>query len=76
MLTSQDLRDQRELIQDDITCVLDGVEQAAIDAVCDVVVERFNILLDKLWKKNNDQVCSLWVSTQGWVCKDSRNYYV
>ena len=47
MINKQDLLSQRELIQDDIICILDGSEQKTIDKVCQVVVDRFEILLNQ-----------------------------
>jgi len=44
-LTEQDLLDQRELIQNDLDCVLDGIDQQILDNVCQVVVDRFKILI-------------------------------
>lgn len=47
MLTKQDILDQRELTQDDLISVLDGLEQEFITRICQVIVDRFQILLDK-----------------------------
>jgi hypothetical protein len=47
-MTENDLINQRELIQDDLTCLLDGLDEEMIDNVCQVIVDRFQILLDKL----------------------------
>ena len=46
MTTEQDIIDQREQAQNDIRCVLDGFEEKTIDNVCQVVIERFNNLLE------------------------------
>lgn len=43
----QNLIEQREQIQQDIICILDGLEKSYIDNVCQIVVERFQILIDK-----------------------------
>ena len=46
-LTLQDLLDQCELIQNDLDCVLDGLDDTIISNVCQVIVDRFNILKSK-----------------------------
>lgn len=48
MITKQDLLDLRELIQDDLICVLDGQEDRLVDNACQVVVDRMKPLWDKL----------------------------
>ena len=52
MITLKDLEDQRELIQDDLITVLhggwDGMGNEFIDKVCQLVVDRFAILIEKL----------------------------
>jgi hypothetical protein len=47
MLTRQDLLDQRELIQNDLDCVLDGLDEEFVTRAMQVVVDRFQILLTK-----------------------------
>ena len=47
-ITKQDLADQRELIQDDLMCILDGLDQQVLDRVCQVIIDRIKILEDKL----------------------------
>ena len=47
-ITKQDLEEQREQIQNDLQCVLDGLDEELIDAVCQVIVDRMNVLLTKL----------------------------
>lgn len=42
------IENQRELLQNDLQCCLDGLEEEFINRVCEVVVERFQILLDTL----------------------------
>lgn len=49
-----DIVNQRELIQDDITCILDGLDDEIIDRVCQVVVDRMEIVLN-LVKENQSQ---------------------
>ena len=44
-MTKQDLLNEREQIQNDIECVLDGADQRLITAVCQVVVDRFAVLI-------------------------------
>ena len=39
--------DQRELIQNDLLTILDGLPQEVLDLVCQVIVDRFSIILDK-----------------------------
>ena len=51
MVTEKDIKDQMELMQDDLTCILDGIEDETVDYVCQVVVERMNILISKLCDK-------------------------
>jgi len=48
MLTERDIAQQREQIQDDLLCILDGIDQQILDDVCEVIVDRLNILRDKL----------------------------
>jgi hypothetical protein len=48
MVTKNDLENQREAIQDDLICVLDGLDQEFIDRTCDMIVQRFDILISKL----------------------------
>lgn len=47
-MTKQDLIDQRELIQSDLIAMLDGLEEEFIDNACQMVVDRFDILIQKL----------------------------
>jgi hypothetical protein len=46
-LTEQDLLDQREQIQNDLICILEGIDQKILDNVCQVIVDRFKILINK-----------------------------
>lgn len=48
MLTKQDLDEQREQIQEDLACVLDGIDDEFMTRVCQVIVDRFKILEEKL----------------------------
>ena len=47
MLSEQDLKDQRELIQDDLQCLLDDQAPEMINAACQIIVDRFASLLEK-----------------------------
>lgn len=49
-LTEKDLRSQCELIQDDLLCILEGLDNQVLDNVCQVIVDRINILKEKLSK--------------------------
>lgn len=49
-ITQQDLLNQRESIQQDLLTLLDGLDQDILDNACDIVVDRFRILIDKLGK--------------------------
>lgn len=46
MITQQDLLDLRELIQDDLRCVLDGLDDTLVGMACQVVVDRVEPLLE------------------------------
>ena len=48
MLTKEDLDNQCQLIQDDLDCILDGIESTTMANVCQVIVDRFQILKDNL----------------------------
>ena len=50
-LTRRDLKEQCEQIQENLVCILDGLDEKVIDAVCQVVVDRFDILA-KLSEEN------------------------
>ena len=43
-IKSSDIDDQKQLIQDDIECILDGLDNEYVERVCQVVVDRLNIL--------------------------------
>jgi len=47
-ITQQDLNNQCELLQDDLMCVLDGLEDTFLTNVCQLVVDRFKILQEKI----------------------------
>jgi hypothetical protein len=47
-MTKQDLIEQRKKIQEDISCILDGIDNEILDQVHQVIVDRFEILLDQL----------------------------
>lgn len=46
-MEKSDLEDQCELIQDDLICVLDGIDERILDNVCQVIVDRFAVLKEK-----------------------------
>lgn len=48
MITRQDLLDLRELIQDDLMCVLDGLDDEVVTQACQVVVDRVEPLIEKM----------------------------
>jgi len=45
LITKQQIEEQREQAQQDILCILDGSDQDILDNVCQVIVDRFNLLL-------------------------------
>ena len=51
MIVKQDFLEQREQMQEDLMCVLDGLDNEVIDNACQVVVDRVNILIDKFEEK-------------------------
>jgi len=50
MITKQDLLDAREQIQEDLDCVLDGIEDydRILTNADQVIVDRFKVLFSKL----------------------------
>lgn len=44
------VKDQMELVQNDLQCILDGVDDEIIDQCCQVIVDRFNIVLERIDK--------------------------
>ena len=46
-MKSVEIIKQREQAQEDVRCILDGLEQVYIDRVCQVIVDRFNLILSK-----------------------------
>lgn len=42
------IRDQRELAQNDLQCILDGLDDDIVDNCCQVIVDRFNLVLNEL----------------------------
>jgi hypothetical protein len=47
-LTELDLLNQREQIQEDIRCLLDGIDEEILDNACQIIVDQFEILIQKL----------------------------
>lgn len=54
MLTQNDLDNQREIMQDDLMCMLDGLDDEFLTRVCQLVVDRFEILKNKLREPRYD----------------------
>lgn len=50
MLTKADLRDEREKIQDSLITLLDGFNESFITQVCQVIVDRFELIIEKCEK--------------------------
>lgn len=44
----RNLLEQREQIQKDLICILDGLDDKVVENACQVIVDRFHILLEKL----------------------------
>lgn len=44
MITKEDIENQRELLQDDLLCILDGLDQEILANVCNAVVGHMNKL--------------------------------
>lgn len=45
----KELTDQKELMQDDLLCILDGIgDQSILNKACQVIVDRINILIAKV----------------------------
>jgi len=38
------IKDQKELIQDDLLCILDGLDDSILNNVCQVIVDRLEII--------------------------------
>lgn len=51
MINKQDLEKQCELIQNDLMCVLDGIDDTVMTNACQVIVDRFEILKSKINNK-------------------------
>lgn len=52
MLNRLDLENCREELQNDLDCILDGLDEDIMDNVCQSVVDRINDLIVKL--ENDD----------------------
>jgi len=50
----QEVIDQREQIQDDLLCMLDGLDDEFLENVCQMVVDRFKFILDTI-NENKEQ---------------------
>jgi hypothetical protein len=42
------LKDQRELMQNDLQCLLDGLDETVVDNACQIIVDRIDIVLNAL----------------------------
>jgi len=53
MINKKDIELQREQMQDDVMCILDGVEDydRLAKLICEVIVDRCDILISKLKTK-------------------------
>jgi hypothetical protein len=47
MLQPGQVETQREQLQEDLSCILDGLDPTMMNNVCQAVVDRFNIILGK-----------------------------
>ena len=47
----QVILEQREQMQEDLMCILDGLDNDIIDNVCQVIVDRCNIILSETLAK-------------------------
>ena len=47
----QVILEQREQMQEDLLCILDGLDNDVLDNVCQVIVDRCNIILMKATSK-------------------------
>lgn len=49
MITKQDLEEQKKQMEWDLLSILDGIDdQQILDNVCQVIVDRINILIAKI----------------------------
>lgn len=48
MIAYRDIVEQREALQNDLLVKLDGLEDKFLDDICNLIIDRFQILLDKL----------------------------
>ncbi len=44
----ESLKNQRESIQNDLSCILDGIDDEILNNACQVVVERINIIITEI----------------------------
>jgi hypothetical protein len=47
MVTKQELERLREQLQQDILCILDGIDNDILDDICDCIIERIDVLIEK-----------------------------
>ena len=56
MLTKTDVIEQRKQMQENIKCILHGIDDnKIIDNICQVIVDRCNILSDKILAKSESK---------------------
>jgi hypothetical protein len=48
MLTVHDIKEQREQLQQDVMCILDGYDQTVVDNICQDIVDKCNYMIAKL----------------------------
>ena len=46
-MNRKDIIEQREQMQNDILCILDGLDDEVLDDVCEVISDRMGILMTK-----------------------------
>ncbi len=63
-MNRQDLLNQRELMQDDLLCLLDGLDDSILTHVCNIVVDRFAILLNKFDYPGDETEPETWPMVQ------------
>ena len=55
--------EQKEQSQQDVMCILDGIDNEYLDNVCQVIVDRFNIIKnnisERVWALGDNEVVAL-----------------
>lgn len=57
VITKEDLANQCEQIQDDLMCILDGIEDRIITNACQAVVDRFKVLKAIVSNLDENDLC-------------------